>query len=517
MKPKAKRFRIRRDDTLVSDTPAPEEARSEAPQPAAAPEQSHPGEELDAIRREELTGRQLRMARRVAVNHGLNPASDYDAVRMLRKQGIDPFQKSQMLEIVMGKREQGKDEKEERVQLPLKADIAQVPSTELDTEAARMRELRQIQIDIARRRKRRLILTAVRLFVFILLPTLVAGYYFYKIATPMYATKSDFIIQQADGTVVGGLNSMMSGGMLAIQQDSMTVQGYMQSRDAMLRIDRDIGFKSHFSQDWIDPIQRLPADASNEQTYKVYEKNVKIAYDPTEGILKMKVIAADPETSQKIANALLSYAEERVDSMTQRLREDQMSGAREGYEEAEEKVLKAQQKVLDLQERLGVFDPGSEAAALMSQINTFETEVRDKRLQLAQLMDNPRPNQARVSGLEGDIRRLESLIEELRGELTEKTDGGESLARINAELMLAEVELENRQAMLRQALEQMETARIEANRQVRYLSVAVSPVAPDEPTYPRAFENTMVSMLIFGGIYLMISLTAAILREQVSA
>ena len=52
---------------------------------------------------------------------------------------------------------------------------------------------------------------------------------------------------------------------------------------------------------------------------------------------------------------------------------------------------------------------------------------------------------------------------------------------------------------------------------IRYLSVGVSPIAPDEPTYPRAFENTILAFLIFAGIYLMISLTASILREQVSS
>jgi capsular polysaccharide transport system permease protein len=44
----------------------------------------------------------------------------------------------------------------------------------------------------------------------------------------------------------------------------------------------------------------------------------------------------------------------------------------------------------------------------------------------------------------------------------------------------------------------------------------VEPTAPDTPSYPRAFENTLVVMLIFGGIYLMISMTIAILREQIS-
>ena len=42
-------------------------------------------------------------------------------------------------------------------------------------------------------------------------------------------------------------------------------------------------------------------------------------------------------------------------------------------------------------------------------------------------------------------------------------------------------------------------------------------MAPDEATYPKAFQNTIVAFLIFSGIYLMLSLTASILREQVSS
>jgi capsular polysaccharide transport system permease protein len=101
--------------------------------------------------------------------------------------------------------------------------------------------------------------------------------------------------------------------------------------------------------------------------------------------------------------------------------------------------------------------------------------------------------------------------------MTEGGDGGSaSLARISGELMIAEQDLQTRTLLLQQALQQMETARIEANRQVRYLSLGVSPIAPDEAAYPRALENTFLALLIFGGIYLMLSLTASVLREQVS-
>jgi capsular polysaccharide transport system permease protein len=70
---------------------------------------------------------------------------------------------------------------------------------------------------------------------------------------------------------------------------------------------------------------------------------------------------------------------------------------------------------------------------------------------------------------------------------------------------------------VQQAQTQLEAAQIEANRQVRYLETGVEPIAPDEPTYPRAFENTVLAFLIFGGLYLMLSLTASILREQVTS
>ena len=104
----------------------------------------------------------------------------------------------------------------------------------------------------------------------------------------------------------------------------------------------------------------------------------------------------------------------------------------------------------------------------------------------------------------------------MRSGLTGADTGNASLARVQSELLIAQADLETRQMMLAQALQAMETARIEANRQSLYLSIGVFPVAPDEAAYPRAFENTLLAFLVFSGIYLMVSMTASILREQVS-
>ena len=477
-------------------------------------------EEIEAIRREGLTGRQLRMARRVAQKHGIQATSDFEAVRLLRRRGIDPFQRSNnLLDLVVA---DPAEPAAPRVQLPQTVRQAPPPALPdatpraVPSGAEREREIMQIQQDIARRRRRKLALLFVRLAFFVLLPTLVAGWYYFFVATPLYSTRSEFVIQQAD-TQVAGLGSIFSGTQFATSQDSITVQGYLQSREAMLRLDRDLGFRAHWSKPGIDPIQRLAPDATIEQAYGLYKRNVRISYDPTEGVIKMEVIATDPETSAAFSKALIGYAEEQVDHLTQRLREDQMKGARESYQDAEQKVLDAQSKVLTLQEQLGVLDPVSENGVVMGQVSTFEVQLAQKRLELGQLMDNAQPNAARVAGVQGDIARLQKLIADLRATLTESTSGSASLAAVTGELRIAESELQTRQVLLSAAAQQMETARIEANKQVRYLSTGVRPIAPDQPTYPRAFENTLVAMMIFAGIYLMMSLTASILREQVSA
>lgn len=478
--------------------------------------------QIAAIRREGLTGRQLRIARRVAQKHGLAPTSDFDAVRLLRAKGVNPFDRGNILGIVPGSTDQAAQSTDSAVKnlpstVPPAATPAVPPQIGIKLPEDRAGEIYKIQQDIARRRRRKSLLLLARLSVFVFLPTLIAGWYFSIHATPMYATQSEFVIQQADAAGSSGLGGLFAGTGLAVQQDSTTVQSYLQSRDAMLRLDADQGFKSHFSQDWIDALQRLDADASNEDAYTTYQRNVKVGYDPTEGILKMEVIAASPQASQSFSEALIGYAEEQVDNLTQRLREDQMSGAMEAFEAAEARVLEAQQRVLELQEQLGVLDPASETGSLMQQITQFELQLRQKQLELDQLLANARPSQARVDGVQGDIDRLEALVAELRSSMTETVSGEASLARITGELRIAEADLTTRQLLLQQAAQQLETARIEANRQVRYMAVGVSPIAPDEPTYPRAFENTALAFLIFAGIYLMLSLTASVLREQVAA
>ncbi|WP_171181537.1 capsule biosynthesis protein [Ruegeria sp. HKCCD8929] len=539
-RPKAKKYRIRRTAAAVApeteveapeqaagagqpDAPA-ESAGDAGPVQPAAPEGGADGigSELDAIKREGLTGRQLRLARRLAQKHNLPATSDYDAVRLLRQKGIDPLQRSNMLDLVVPKPEQsetGKDEPQMRIQLPQTVVPGErsLPSTETMSPAQRRdREIGEIQRDIARRRRRKLMMLLTRLAAFVLLPTLLVGIYFYRIATPMYSSKSEFVILQADGGG-GGIGGLFAGTQFATSQDSISVQSFLESKEAMLLLDRDAGFKAHFQQSWIDPIQRLVADATNEEAYKTYGRVVTIGYDPTEGVVRMEVAAADPDIATAFSQQLIAYAEDRVNDLSEKKREDQMRDARQSFEMAQQERRNAQQALVELQQQGAILDPEGVIAGLRARINQVELQLQEKELALAALLDNARPNQAKVDGARGDIQRLNDLLTTLNAQMVDASKGENSLASLSVRIQMAQADVLTRDLMLQSALEQMETTRMEANRQVRYLTVSVNPVPSQEPSYPRKFENTILAFLLFAGIYLMISLTASILREQVSS
>lgn len=570
-KPKARKFRIRRTSLLgsaaVADDHATEEEeldRQEEPavaravpgpdagapvdEEAAPPEAAHDGQvgsaaeaaadtDIEAIRREGLTGRQLRMARRVAQKHNLPATSDFDAVRLLREQGIDPFARANMLELVVPQSgtelADGAPDAFAAVSAAAAAGQMQAaqqgaarqpmphttysPAPELTPAQRRERDIGAIQRDIMLRRRKRLMLLLTRLAFFVLLPTVICGWFFYKVATPMYSSKSEFLILQADNVGGSGLGGLLSGTQFATSQDSIATQSYLQSKDAMLRLDSDVGFKSHFSQDWIDPIQRLAPDASNEEAYRTYSRNVKIGYDPTEGVIRMEVAAADPEVAREFSAKLISYAEQRINHLSEQKRADQMRDAKTGFAEAEEARRQAQAALVNLQQQGALLDPEALISTLRGQINNVELQLQDKELQLAALLDNARPNQARVDGAQADVDRLRKLLDGLNAKMLDASKGENSLAELSVRIEMARADLATRDLMLQSALQQVEQTRMEANRQVRYLTTSVQPVASQEASYPRKFENTILAFLIFSGIYLMLSLTASILREQVTS
>ncbi|MEM9814040.1 MAG: capsule biosynthesis protein, partial [Pseudomonadota bacterium] len=399
---------------------------------------------------------------------------------------------------------------------PEDAIVMKPAGEERDLKAEREQEIARIQRELVTRRRNRFMAMLLRLAVFVMIPTGIVGLYSYLVATDMYATDSEFVIQTAEaGVGATELGSLIGLGS-ATSQDSVVVQGYLTSREAFLRLQSDYDYVEHFKNPAIDAIQRLPEDATLDDAYSLFGSHVNVGYDPSEGVIRMTVIATSPEASQTFSQALIRYAEDRVDGLTLEARGDQLRDALARRDQAERELLSAQERIVSLQQAREVLSPEVELQATMGIINTLQLQLENRRLELRQLLANPRPNQSRADVLRAEIVGYESRINELRAELTQPDGSSTSLAGITAELRLAELELATKQIILEEAISGAEAAQIKADQQTRYISVGVAPIAPIGATYPRKLENTLLAFIVFSGIYILGSLTYSILREQVS-
>ncbi|MGB0498690.1 MAG: capsule biosynthesis protein [Rubricella sp.] len=387
----------------------------------------------------------------------------------------------------------------------------------LYTEAQREAEIAQIQRELVLRRRRRWFLLWLRLAFFIALPTFLIGNFFYNHATPFYSTKSAFVIERGTAaSALSGAGSLFSGTAFAAQRESISVQEFLVSREAMRIVDGDLDLLEHFSDPAIDDIQRLPPGATENEAYAMYGDRVLVGLDMAEGVLRLETIAADPEMALRMAERLIVLAEERVATMSDRNRADAVRAAEDAVQEARDQVDAAYERVLALQEQLGIFSAQTELALIQGNIASLTGQLEERRLTMAALMENERPNQAQLRVLEAEIARLEQAIAEQRALIVNAEAEQGSLARINTELERAQAELELQQMGLVAALEGREVARREASQQALYLAMVVNPILPEVPSYPRAFEYTVLSFIIFFAIYMIASLTVSILREQMS-
>ena len=101
--------------TTAAAAPAPPSPRS--PAAGGANDQAKPNaaptlaQGIEAVKAEGLTGRQLRLARRIAAMHGIDVESEHEAVVILRERGIDPFHRDSMSLVIAkaGERAKGAD------------------------------------------------------------------------------------------------------------------------------------------------------------------------------------------------------------------------------------------------------------------------------------------------------------------------------------------------------------------------------------------------------------------------
>lgn len=340
-------------------------------------------------------------------------------------------------------------------------------------------------LDLRKTRQRR---TVLRLGLGVGLPTLLAVVYFGLIAAPEYESISGFTVRSADGGGGMGLEFFIASvpGSSA-GADAMLVQEYILSRDMLAKLEAEHDFVAHF-RDHGDILSRLSADADAEERFEYYEDHVRVEHDSQSGVISLAVRAYSAEKASELNRAMLAAGENLVNELNTRSRADRIALAQHELENQAGRLTRARAALVAFQAEHDEINPLESAAAVLGIRSQLEGELASARAELTALRRTLQPTAPEVISLRSRITALQAQIDSQTARLS---NGDTGFAATIAAFEPLLVEKEFAQQAYQSALGALEMARVEADRQNRYVVSVAQPSAPDAPTHPDGVRGVL--------------------------
>jgi capsular polysaccharide transport system permease protein len=348
-------------------------------------------------------------------------------------------------------------------------------------------------------------------------PTLIAGVYFFGIASELYLSEAKFIVRspkQVQASTLGAL--LQTTGLGRTADDTAAVQEFIMSRDAVRKLEKQDDLRAVFGRPEGDFVARFPGilrRSDFEALFWRYGYFVSVETDTSTGVTSLSVKAFRAEDAQKVAKALLTYSEQLVNELNERSRRDAIDTAQHEVDRAERQISQIQTELTAYRVQQKMLDPKTASAGVLELIGQMNTALANARAQLGELLKNS-PNSPQIPLVKTRIASLEQLIAEERAKLSGETN---SVVTTLTEYERLTLERELAEKTLASAFTSLEAARLEAQRQQLYLEPIAQPNFPDYPLYPKriaCFTMVLVSCLVAYGVVWLLVVSA---REHAAA
>src|SRR5271169_3160151 len=350
------------------------------------------------------------------------------------------------------------------------------------------------------------------------LPTLIAGVYYFALASDLYLSEAKFIVRSPKQVQTSGIGALLqSTGLGRAAEDTNAVQDFIMSRDAVRELEQKDDLRTLLSRPEGDFVSRFPGilywRKDIEALFSRYDHFVSVETDTGTGVTALRVKAYRPEDAHKLATAILSYSEQLINDLNERARRDALDTARREVDRAEQRIAEIQTELTAYRVKQKMIDPKSASSGVLELIGQMNAAQTNARAQLGELLTNS-PNSPQIPLVKTRIASLDKLIAEERTKLSGETG---SVVATLTEYERLSLQRELAEKALASAFTSLEAARIEAQRQQLYLETVAQPNLADYPLYPKriiSFGMVLVSCLLAYGIAWLLVISA---REHAAA
>ncbi len=387
------------------------------------------------------------------------------------------------------------------------ADAVRREAKELEEAAGLLPDLDELASKRKRYKRRQVferIWFSIKLFIFVVTPTLAMAYYSTQIAVPLFEARSVIVVSKAVDDSSDGLGGLLgaSAGQGNLREVYMAHE-YVQSPALMDLLEEQLGLVSQYSDASIDPLARLRDIPLLRITkHDGFNRFVDSSINIQTGLMNLYVRAPSPEDAVTHSKLILELVAEQINSLNQEIFLVQIDEAESVVEEAETAVSLAQAALTQLQIESGEVDPKARIESVFQVIAQLQTELVDLRTEIDKAEvtgESATYGAQRFAELEG---LLQDRIEEQRSLMLGTGDDSQvSLNRLLVDYEQALLQFSIAQEMLTTALSGLSETREKAALGLSRIQVVVPPSTAPIPTKPNPLRSILTAFLTSLGLF----------------
>ncbi|MEO1291597.1 MAG: hypothetical protein AAFV62_01990 [Pseudomonadota bacterium] len=345
-------------------------------------------------------------------------------------------------------------------------------------------------------RRRRATMGLVSFTLLVIVPVVLAGWYYFAKAVDQYATEFHFAVRSnSDMAGAESLLGMLSGGSAMTGSDSYIVVEYMTSLEIVRQLDERLDLRTMFRLPDDDPVHAFGEDEAIEDLRDYWGWMISADYDVSKGIINARVWAFTREDSFRIATEVLVLADELVNELSRDARNAALLYANQQLDVTGADVTRARVAIQDFRNAENIYDPTADAQRIYEQIATIEQNIIEVTTELETQIATKGESAASVAQLRERLSALERQLVKVQDSIDDRLP---ILSRVYEGLQAEyEIALQTYAASL-QAKQQAEA--VATQRQV-FLSKFDPPRPAEASLYPIREEVVLIILVCCIGIW----------------